>query len=74
MVALADADPGEVIGDEPARPLPLDEAAFRKEKLPTIDLPVDRLVELAELLAGCRLDGKGGWSLLELEELNARWE
>jgi len=52
----------------------LDEAAFNKVKLPTIDLPADDLVRLVQLLSGSRLDGNGGWTLLELEELNPLWQ
>ncbi len=52
----------------------LDEAASRSVKLPPIDMPLDDLVQLAQLLAGSKLDGKGGWTLLELEEMIAAWE
>jgi hypothetical protein len=52
----------------------LDEAASKKVKLPTVDAPADSLVQQAQLLAGSRLDGSGGWTLLELEELTSEWD
>ncbi|MBI3418442.1 MAG: protein kinase [Verrucomicrobia bacterium] len=71
-------DPSTGVGLPITPPVPsrysLDEAGSRKVKLPTIDLPADDLVELAQLLAGSKLDRTGGWTLLDLEELTAAWE
>ena len=71
-------DPSTGVGLPITPPVPsrysLDEMASRQVKLPTIDLPADELVQLAQLLAGSKLDRTGGWSLLDLEDLTAAWE
>jgi WD40 repeat protein len=52
----------------------LDEAACKRLALPSIDLPIGQLGPLAELLSGNRLDGRGGWRLLKLEDMLSNWE
>jgi WD40 repeat protein len=52
----------------------LDDLAAKQVNLPTIDWPLEDLIELAQLLAGSKLDGKQGWTLLEPEDLQSRWE
>ena len=52
----------------------LNENEFKNVKLPLAGLPPADATELAQLLAGSRLDGTGGWTSLKFEELASAWE
>ncbi|MBI2927384.1 MAG: protein kinase [Verrucomicrobia bacterium] len=51
----------------------LDDAATKSVRLASLPMAGEDLTRLVELVSGNRLDGSGGWTPLETDEIAARW-